>query len=516
MLNGTAPFSSNVPQILLLFAVLGFVFPFLVPFSRKKPHLVLWCHLFFTLPFLLFFFFQTRAFPEGIRVVPGGWGADRGVQLLLNELSLLFMLSATAIFTAVLSYSPRLRKDWKFAFLLDLLFTDLLLLFLANDLFNIYVTMELLSLLSYLLIAGETKNRQIWASLKYMIIGAVGFNLYLFGIAEIYAATGTLNLDLLRSLAPHHLEELTLPLVFLICSFLIKSGAFFFSMWLPIAHSEAPGVVSAFLSGIIVKSGIFFLFRMWDFFQTPLLEFFLTGVGIASAGVGVFLALLQKDMKLILAFSTMSQVGFILLGGPREGAYYAMAHAFFKSLLFLSVDSASKSFQSRNLQRIRQSSLRVPASVTIPFLVGFFALSGLFFCSGGLYKYQILHHQPPWVFWYLEILSVGTVLYLGKMAMVLLEKTSWKGKWLPPFPLAILAFPVLIHGTLLFTQSAIALTFSLSSMLVFGIGLAVSFWMRGLWWNWFPYRWFRVPVVLNGYLVILATLVGGSAFYLFQ
>ena len=499
---------SLLPSLLSFFAVFSFVFPFLVPLFPRKFFWVLLAHLLYSSAFLFFFFLQEPVYQQGISVVFGGWGKGRGVQILLNELSLDFMIPAVALFAAGLGFSRSLKKDWKFAFLVDLLFTDLLLLFLANDLFNVYVTMELLALLSYLLIASEKKNRQIWASLKYMIIGAVGFNFYLIGVADVYAATGTLNLQLLQAVDPAILEKLVFPFTMIILSFLIKSGVFFFSMWLPSSHSEASGMVSALLSGIIVKGGIFFLFRLWPFFQTPVLQGFLTAVGVASAGFGVFFALLQKDIKLILAFHTMSQVGFILLGGPTDGALYAMSHALFKSLLFLTASRAAVTFQARHLSRISASEKTLSPSVTLPFLIAFLSISGLFFCSGGLYKFNILHHQPTWIFWYLELISVGTVVSIGKIAMVFMKKTRWQKPWFPGWSFGFLTFTLVSHGILLLSTQSPGFAFALSSVEVFFVGLGLWFLVQRFLGSWFPYRLFRIPLVLNGYLVVLSGIVG--------
>jgi multicomponent Na+:H+ antiporter subunit D len=333
--------------------------------------------------FLFLVFKNQHLLP--LKATFGGWDNFRGVEIFFDFNSLLFIASANIVFFSVLLYSLSLKRDWKYYFLINLLLTNLICLFVANDLFNVYVTLELLSLLSYLLISFQMKTRQIWASLKYMLLGAIGFSFLLLGIALIYNQTGTLNYSVLKT----YDNISNLPLILIFTALLIKSGVFLFSMWLPSAHSEAEATISAILSAIIVKAGLFHILRLGNIVNSEFINNYLLTVGIISAVAGAYFAIKQKDLKLILAFSTMSQTGFVLEGWKDFGAYYAFSHSLFKSLLFLSAGYYASLFKSRNITGKKET---VPLILYLSLWVGFLSISGIPLFAGSFYKHEIMVH----------------------------------------------------------------------------------------------------------------------------
>ncbi len=409
------------PQLLQVFSLMQFAIPFLSLFFARKSKAIALFHVGSTLTiFLVLFFLKSDVV---VSAVFGGWTKYNGIQIKLNVESVYFILSSSIVFISVLLYSESKKYDDKFFFLLELVYGTLLNLFISNDLFNIYVCLELISLISYLLISSKLRNRQIWASLKYMILSAVGFNFYLLGIAIIYRTQGTLNIDLLLSSGKIN----DMALIFILTAFLIKSGAFMFSMWLPSAHSESEIPVSAILSAVIVKAGIFCLIRTKFMFEHSFLREYILVIGVVSLFAGIVLALLQKDIKLILAFSTMSQVGYILTGLYAGALEYAFCHALFKSSLFLTMGLLYDKFKTRNLEKIYSSDRRIHFSVLILFSISFLSIMGIPFLAGFAEK-KLIFDNLPYYFKYISIAAAfGTVAYLGRIFIVILSKTSFKG-----------------------------------------------------------------------------------------
>jgi len=176
-----------------------------------------------------------------ISIVLGGWGRQLGIELAADRISLAFSLLAVLLLLAVTVYLWKEHLRPYFYVLLHFLFAAVFALVLARDLFNIYVIIELLTLVSFLLVGYERKMDQIWASLNYLILAALGMAMYLFGVGIIYYHTGTLNLVLLaeRIAGMHAPMWLVVASTLLVAGVSIKAGIFVFSLWLPAAHSSA-------------------------------------------------------------------------------------------------------------------------------------------------------------------------------------------------------------------------------------------------------------------------------------
>ena len=363
-------------------------------------------HVISAMLFLLFVFFQKEILP--IQITFGGWGLNKGIEIVFSKESLYFLMSSYVVFFAVFMVSLSKKREWNYYFLISLLMTDISCLFLTNDLFNIYVTLELLSLLSYLLISMELKKRQVWASLKYMILGAIGFNLYLIGVSIIYGELGTLNLTLIAS--ANYRNDFALMMIMI--PLLIKSEVFFFSMWVPSAQTEAEGPVSALLSAVVVNAGLFPILRIADILHSPLTTSFLLLVGLLTAFFGAIFSARQRDIKMILAFSTMSHVGFVLISLPNYGVAYACSHSIYKSLLFLSVSYYYDMYGNKDCQRKKA---RIPVCLYLSLLVGFLSFSGIPFFLSSVYKHEIITSSGSLISLFLMGTSVISIFALSRI-----------------------------------------------------------------------------------------------------
>jgi multicomponent Na+:H+ antiporter subunit D/NAD(P)H-quinone oxidoreductase subunit 4 len=255
-------------------------------------------------------------------------------------------------------------------------------LFISNDLFNIYVLLETLTILIVLLILSGEKFEHKLVSLKYIFASTVAMNIYLLGVGLHYFKTGSFDIQNISGISE-----------FLMKSALIsKAGIFLFGLWLPEVHSNAETETSALLSSIYTQSVLFALIRLGlgkEFYFLGIISFFF----------GAVFALFSKDLKKLLAFSTMSQLGIMLLN-PLIAPFYVLVHGIPKTVLFLSTR-----FVERNLEKERTYSIFIFLAMFISFL----SISGFSFTLGGFLKTQMVDSKILSIF-----VSFFSSLYFGK------------------------------------------------------------------------------------------------------
>lgn len=308
------------------------------------------------------------------------------------------------------------RRDASFHSLVTLLMGTCLATVLSRDLFNLYVALELGSLLSFLLVAYEGKSRAVWASLRYLILAAVGMILYLFGVALVYGKLGTLSLSAIASLPPDLSDPaLAVGVAFLLAGAAIKGGVFLFGLWLPPAHGYAPTGVSAVLSAVVVKMGVIALARLSEAFPVGGA---LVALGILTGVGGLVYALWERDLKVFLAFSTVSQLGYMLigfgLGGPalRGAILYTVAHGLFKGLLFLAAGQAIEETEEREIAHLAG---RLAWPTALGLAVGTWAIVGLPPLAGFAAKEALTADLPLPMKAVFVALSAGTVAAFAKL-----------------------------------------------------------------------------------------------------
>ncbi len=269
-------------------------------------------------------FFQSPA-----TFVVGEWSSAVGVEVRYDSTSFWFILSLLTVWVSVKARFE--RWDSFMDSLMDYLFASLYALFISNDLFNMYVTIELTSLISFLMVGYGKNPARIWAALKYMFLSSIALAFYLFGTILLYSETGVLSIGALQN------EKLSaFALMFVVMALLVKSGIFGLSAWLIDVHSMSETPVSMLLSGVAVNAGLFGMVRIYPLLPQRLKEFVVI-VGLFSAFGGGIYAFFEKKPKRVLAFSTTSQMGIavaLLSLSPLASALYAFAHSSAKSLLF--------------------------------------------------------------------------------------------------------------------------------------------------------------------------------------
>jgi len=268
----------------------------------------------------------------------------------------------------------RYTDKWKFYTLFLLMLAGMNGVIVTGDLFNLFVFLEIGSISSYALVAYGVEHEELEASFKYTVMGSIASSFILLGIALLYSYTSSLNMaDISRTLAQGKGSQVVFFVsVLFLMGFGLKAALVPFHAWLPDAHPSAPAPISAMLSGVLIKAlGVYALARI--FFNvlgmTAILSSILMVLGTVSMIVGVFLALGQWDFKRLLAYHSISQVGYVILGiglgsplGILGGLFHLFNHSVFKSLLFLNAGSVAYSIDTRNLQEMGGLKEKMPVT----------------------------------------------------------------------------------------------------------------------------------------------------------
>lgn len=321
-----------------------------------------------------------------------------GVTLLLDSLSGFFILTNALVTAAVILYCWRSGRTAFFYMQTIILHGSVNAAFACADFISLYVALEVISIAAFLLIAYPRTDRSIWVGLRYLFTSNVAMLFYLVGAVLVYQASHSFAFSGLRE-APSE----ALALIFL--GLLVKGGIFVSGLWLPLTHSESETPVSALLSGVVVKAGVLPLVRCALLVEEldPLIRIF--GVGTALLGVGY--AVFEKDTKRMLAFHTISQLGFIL-AAPIVGGFYALTHGLVKSALFL----IAGVLPSRNFKELQQKP--IPRAVWVALVMASFSISGFPLLSGFGAKVLTTKNLLPWQVIGMNVAALGTAISFAK------------------------------------------------------------------------------------------------------
>lgn len=322
----------------------------------------------------------------------GGWAYPLGINLAADGFSVLMLVVINLIgllaIIYALGYVGAYTGKWKFFTLFMLMLSGLNGVVITQDIFNLYVFLEVASISGYALVAFGIEPQDLEAAFKYLIMGAVASIFVLLGIGLLYSYTSTLNMpDIAAVLAAKPKGALvTLVSVLFFTGFGLKAAIVPFHAWLADAHSTAPSPVSAVLSGVVIKTlGIYALCRV--FFNvlglsTSVLNM-LVNLGLLSMLTGGLLAIAQDDIKRMLAYSSVSQIGYIVfalgIGTPLAifaALFHLFNHAAAKSLLFLNAGAIEQATGTRLLNRLGGLSRKMPV-VSGTSLIGALSISGI-------------------------------------------------------------------------------------------------------------------------------------------
>lgn len=323
---------------------------------------------------------------------------DFGVTLTVDELSGFFILTNALVTAAVIVYCWDSGKTAFFYMQMIILHGSVNATFICADFISLYVALEVISIAAFLLIAYPRTDRAIWVGLRYLFTSNVAMLFYLVGAVLVYQAHHSFNFAGLQGSPPE-----AVALIFL--GLLVKGGIFVSGLWLPLTHSESESSVSAMLSGIVVKAGVYPLVRCALMLEEidPIVRLF----GVATALLGVGFAILEKDTKRMLAFSTISQLGFIL-AAPIVGGFYALTHGLVKSALFL----ITGVLPSRDFKQLQQQPM--DTKIWIALVIASFSISGFPLLSGFGAKVLTSKNLLPWQVIGMNIAALGTAITYAK------------------------------------------------------------------------------------------------------
>lgn len=419
---------------------------------------------------------------------------DYGIHFYVDGTSLIFAFLISLIWLIAsfyaLDYMEGEANQVRFFSFLTVTLGGALGTVLAGDLFTLFIFFELMSLSSYVLVVHKEDQEALSAGKKYLFMAIGGGLVLLLGIFLIFFYAGTLNIVFLMSyLEPLGWSKYIIAACFII-GFGVKAGMLPLHIWLPEAHPVAPSPASALLSGIMIKVGVYGILRTTailfspSFFQLEMglvdwsvagnLGYFILIMGFITMFAGASLAIFQRNMKKILAYSSISQIGFILVGiglstymgtrgglGFEAGIYHLVNHAFFKSSLFLIAGLIYvRAHHELDIYKLGGLYKRMPIT-TIAFIIGMFGIIGMPGFNGFVSK-TLLHEalleayrfQGDKILYYGEkifkLTSAMTVAYFTKMLVAFFSPPNKEMKDLSEDSIAMkFCFGILSVGIIL-------------------------------------------------------------------
>jgi formate hydrogenlyase subunit 3/multisubunit Na+/H+ antiporter MnhD subunit len=374
----------------------------------------------------------------------GGWSAPLGIHLRADGLSVLLLSVCALIATAAALYSTRYfetghnlesgHRDHYFWPLLLFLWTALNALFLSADIFNLYVTLELLGFAAVLLVALAGEPAALSAAMRYLLVSLAASLFYLLGVGLVYGQCATVDLPTLAAQGRSN-PTLWVALALMSGGLIAKAALFPLHFWLPPAHANAPAPVSALLSALVVKGAFYILLRLWfEAFQHLRTPAVMNAFGVLGAGAilwGSVHALRQTRLKLLIAYSTVAQLGYLFLLFPIAGAggnppaawtgalILLAAHACAKTAMFLTAGNILRAAGHDRIGDLDGITHVLPLSV---FAFGLSALSliGLPPSGGFAGKWLLLGAAiaaQQW--WWVAVILLGSLLSAAYVTRVL-------------------------------------------------------------------------------------------------
>ncbi|MBD0386256.1 MAG: cation:proton antiporter [Nostoc sp. C3-bin3] len=321
-----------------------------------------------------------------------------GVILTIDQLSGYFILTNALVTAGVILYCWGTDKTAFFYTQLIILHGSVNATFISSDFISLYVALEVIGIAAFLLIAYPRTDRSIWVALRYLFVSNTAMLFYLVGAVLVYQANNSFSFAGLR-VAP------TEAIALIFVGLLTKGGIFVSGLWLPLTHSESETPVSAMLSGVVVKAGVYPLVRCALMVEevAPIVRIF----GVGTALLGVCYAVFEKDTKRTLASSTISQLGWII-AAPSVAGFYALAHGLAKSALFL----IAGNLPSRNFKELQDKPINTP--IWIALVIASLSISGFPLLVGFGAKMLTLKNLESWEAIAMNIGAVGTAIVYAK------------------------------------------------------------------------------------------------------
>ncbi len=352
---------------------------------------------------------------QTLTLVFGGWSPPLGIGWRLDALGLVVLWVHALVGIAALPgawqrFEPEKPESGPFWSLWLILATGVNLATLAADLFNLYVALELTTLAAVALIATDDGIAALSAAMRYLLLAVLGSLMYVLGVGLVYAQTGSLAMH-----QPGVVELNNVALVLMLTGLMVKAAIFPLHVWLPHAYSNAPGPVAAIMSAVVGKVALVALWRIW--FETavdpPMLLANLLGlIGAGAIVYGAVAAYLQPRLKMVIAYSSISQFGFLLLLLPLacqqafQGAgFHLLAHGLAKASMFLAAANIVTVLGSDSIRHLPGLDKRMPLEAFTLALAGI-TLIGLPPSGGFTGKWMLLSAAWEVQGWFWMVLIV--------------------------------------------------------------------------------------------------------------
>lgn len=385
-------------------------------------------------------FILPAATAEPLHYEFGGWPAPIGIVYDVDAANafVAMLVSALAVLAVVWGRvsvnALGIGRQGPFYALFLLAFAGLMGITLAGDAFNLFVFLEISSLSTYALIAHGQDRRALIAAFRYLVMGTVGATFFLIGVGFLYIMTGTLNMaDLAERLpAVQHTSTVHAALAFIVVGLGLKLAVLPLHMWLPNAYTYAPNFVTTFLAGTATKVALYVMLRFvftvfgaeYAFGALPLAELF---VALAVAGMlaGSWIALFQANIKRMLAYSSIAQVGYMVLGaglasmaGLTATMLHLFNHALIKTALFMAVGAILYRTGSMGIDHMRGLGKHMPWTFMAFALAGL-SIIGVPTTAGFVSKWYLilaaLEAGQVWLVAAIVISSLMAVVYIWKV-----------------------------------------------------------------------------------------------------
>ena len=371
-----------------------------------------------------------------IEIIIGGWLPPLGIKLSINAFSAIMLLMTSIIGLAITFYSTHYfendEKEIRFWPLWWFLITALNGIFISSDIFNTYIMLELLGLAAVSLIAIQGTQQALQASFQYLLVGLFGSLMYLLGVAIIYRTYGVLDHQLVAAVVENN-ASMQLALALITLGMMMKCALFPLHFWLPSAHSNASAPVSAMLSALVVKAAFFILFTFWFEILTPVVTTaavtFLGMLGAIAVIYGSYRAFTSPRLKLLIAYSTIAQIGYLFLTFPlmlvtpdlarTAVIYFIVAHGCAKAAMFLAAGVIQKTMGHDQLSELKGIATKLPLSIFV-FAITSASLIGLPPSGGFIAKWLLLSNAvDAGQWWWVVTLFLGGLLASAYLFRVL-------------------------------------------------------------------------------------------------
>jgi multicomponent Na+:H+ antiporter subunit D len=449
---------AQLPVLPVIVPIIAAPITLLLPKGRA-PHL--WACLFSWLTFaacIALFREVSSAGPISYHL--GDWAPPIGIEYRIDLANALVLLLVSGIAALVFPFAFRSvqleideRQTPQFYGAMLICLTGLLGVTITGDAFNVFVFLEISSLATYALVAmGARRDRRaLTAAFNYLVMGTIGATFFVIGLGLLYQATGTLNMaDLAAKLVGQDNRMVQAGFAFILVGIGLKLAMFPMHLWLPNAYTYAPSAVTVFLAATATKVAVYVLIRFFfsifnfDFaFIGAAFTYVLLPLGLAGMFVASLVAVFQEDVKRMLAYSSVAQIGYMLLGlsfatveGLTATLVHVFNHALMKGALFMAVACVVLRAGSHSINAFAGLSKRMPFT-TWAFLISGLSLIGVPLTVGFISKWYLLDAAFSAGHWYAGFLIVASsliaLIYVGRVAeMMLLREPAEEGPYALP------------------------------------------------------------------------------------